>query len=83
MRQFSTEISIKVLGYLIGEGENDDRPLVRIEENVVEYLFPQELAPYPGTQNIFGESSWEKSYFIFLVPEQPFDVKNTIYVWLY
>jgi hypothetical protein len=41
-RMFTSDISIRVLGYLIGEGENDDRPIVRIEENIVEITFPQE-----------------------------------------
>jgi hypothetical protein len=41
-RMFTSEINIKVLGYLIGEGENDDRPIVRVEENIVEITFPQE-----------------------------------------
>ena len=47
-RQFMTEINIKVLGYLIGEGENDDRELVKIEESVVEVTFPRESVPLPG-----------------------------------
>jgi len=42
IREFNTEISLRVLGYLIGEGPNDDRPLVRVDENVVEYVFPKE-----------------------------------------
>jgi hypothetical protein len=42
MRMFTSEISIRVLGYLIGEGENDDRPIVRVEENVVEITYPKE-----------------------------------------
>jgi len=42
LRIFTSEITIKVLGYLIGEGENDDRPLVRVEENFVKITFPQE-----------------------------------------
>ena len=54
-RMFETEITIKVLGYLIGEGRNDDRSIVRIDENVVEISYPQEVAPTPGTQNFFGE----------------------------
>ena len=41
-RMFTSEITVKVLGYLIGEGENDDRPIVRVEENIVEVTFPQE-----------------------------------------
>jgi len=42
MRMFTSEITIRVLGYLIGEGENDDRPIVKVEENIVEITFPQE-----------------------------------------
>ena len=41
-RRFTTEITIRVLGYLIGDGEDQDRPIVRIDENVVELRQPQE-----------------------------------------
>mgnify|MGYP003119731168 CR=1 FL=1 len=54
-RLFSSEISIKVLGYLIGEGESDDRPIVRIDENVVEIMFPQERTAPQEIPNLFGE----------------------------
>ena len=52
---FSTEITIKVLGYLMGEGINDDRPIVRVDENTVEVTFPQERTAPIGIPNIFGE----------------------------
>ena len=55
VRMFSSEITIKVLGYLIGEGENDDRPIVRLDENVVEISFPQENDAPTNVPNIFGE----------------------------
>jgi len=55
-RMFSTEVTINVLGYLIGEGENDDRPIVRVEENTVELTFPQERIAAPGSPNIFGDT---------------------------
>tara|TARA_B100000287_G_scaffold428007_1_gene478672 strand:- start:505 stop:1377 length:873 start_codon:yes stop_codon:yes gene_type:complete len=54
-RMFSTEISIRVLGYLIGEGDSDDRPIVRIEENAVEYLFPSESEQPTGNPTLFNE----------------------------
>ena len=54
-RMFTTEINIKVLGYLIGEGANDDRPIVRIDENTVEVTFPQERVAPQGVPNIFGD----------------------------
>ena len=41
-RKYITEITIRVLGYLIGDGEDHDRPIVRIDENVVELRQPQE-----------------------------------------
>lgn len=41
-RMFMTDITIRVLGYLIGEGENDDRPIVRVDENIVEITYPME-----------------------------------------
>ena len=54
-RMFSSEITIKVLGYLIGEGKNDDRPIVRVDENTVEISFPQERVAPIGVPNIFGD----------------------------
>jgi len=53
-RVFNTEIGIRVLGYLIGEGESDDRPIVRVDENTVEVTYPQETVAPPGLPNIFG-----------------------------
>jgi len=55
MRMFTSEINIRVLGYLMGEGENDDRPIVRIEESIVELMFPRESEPLPGTEDFFGD----------------------------
>ena len=55
IRMFSSDINIKVLGYLIGEGENDDRRIVRIDENVVEVTFPRESVPLPGEPGFFIE----------------------------
>jgi len=53
MRMFETDINIRVLGYLMGEGENDDRPIVRVDENVVELTYPRESEPLPGTEDFF------------------------------
>tara|TARA_Y100001938_G_scaffold151091_1_gene245890 strand:- start:18373 stop:19248 length:876 start_codon:yes stop_codon:yes gene_type:complete len=48
LRLFETTITLRILGYLIGEGENDDRPIVRLDESVVEVTFPRESAVIPG-----------------------------------
>ena len=53
LRMYTTEIGIRVLGYIIGEGENDDRPIVRVDENTVEVTFPRELDPVLGNDGFF------------------------------
>jgi hypothetical protein len=55
IRMFSSEINIKVLGYLIGEGDSDDRRIVRIDENIVEVTFPREVEPLPGEITFVGD----------------------------
>ena len=55
LRMYETTITITVLGYLIGEGENDDRELVKFEENFVEVTFPRERVPLPGQTSFFDD----------------------------
>ena len=60
-RMFTSDITINVLGYLIGAGINDDQPLVRIDENTVEYQFPQESTVPAGNFNLWGkDGTWDK-----------------------
>jgi len=54
-RLYSTEISVNVLGYLVGDGENPDTPIARIDENVVEYQFPSESIVPPGNLNLWED----------------------------
>tara|TARA_R100001443_G_C3351816_1_gene177027 strand:+ start:1014 stop:1853 length:840 start_codon:yes stop_codon:yes gene_type:complete len=41
-RMFETNVSIKVLGFLIGEGKNNERPKVTIRENIVKIRLSRE-----------------------------------------
>ena len=41
-RYYLNTVDIKVLGYLIGEGKNDERPRVTVRENAVEVRIPRE-----------------------------------------
>lgn len=52
-RQFTSEVNIKVLGYLIGEGNSDDRPIVTKTESIVEIAFPRETIVPAGNDNFF------------------------------
>ena len=47
-RMYETSIKIKVLGYLIGEGPNREKPKLTLRENAVEVRIPRE-------QVIFGD----------------------------
>jgi hypothetical protein len=47
-RMFETQVNIKVLGYLVGEGANADQPKFSVRENAVEVAIPRERV-------IFGE----------------------------
>ena len=52
-RQFTSEVNIKVLGYLIGEGNSDDRPIVTKQESVVEITYPRETVVPAGNDDFF------------------------------
>ena len=41
-RKYETKIDINVLGYLMGEDTNDNRPKYSVYESVAEYRFPRE-----------------------------------------
>ena len=41
-RRYETKIDVKVLGYLMGEGDNQDQPKIAIRENTVEFRIPRE-----------------------------------------
>jgi hypothetical protein len=41
-RRFETKITIKVIGYVVGEGVNRDKPAYAVRENIVEVKIPRE-----------------------------------------
>ena len=52
-RKFETSVTLKILGYLLGAGNNEKRPKVAIRENAVEVRIPRERV-------IFGDmKDWE------------------------
>ena len=42
LRTFVTDINFRVLGYLMGEGPNDEKPKISLVENAVEVKIPRE-----------------------------------------
>lgn len=56
-RIYQTSIEIKVLGYLIGGGNNQEKPRIVERENAVEYKFPRErvvVGDIPTHKNNWG-----------------------------
>jgi hypothetical protein len=41
-RKFETKINVEVLGYILGEGDNDNQPFLSIRENAVDLRQPRE-----------------------------------------
>ena len=41
-RKYETKVDIKTLGYVIGEGKNQEQPKIVVRENAVEIKFPRE-----------------------------------------
>jgi len=41
-KRYETDVTFKVLGYLIGDGKNQEKPFYAIRENVVEVKIPRE-----------------------------------------
>ena len=41
-RKFESKVSLKVIGYLIGEGKNGEKPFFSVRENAVEIKLPKE-----------------------------------------
>lgn len=54
-RRFETKVDLKVLGYLIGEGNNQDTPKFSIRENAVEVKIPREHVVYDDPLSVSGD----------------------------
>jgi len=55
LRNFETIVTIEVLGYLIGDGPNAERPKVVIRENAVEVKIPRERVILGDINEYLGE----------------------------
>lgn len=81
-RKFETKISIKVVGYLVGEGDNTDKAAFALRENAVEVKIPRErislaeipeheLGKYYGLSGLPLEEARQKSPFTFFFSNVP------------
>ena len=81
-RKFETKISIKVVGYLVGEGNNADKTSFALRENAVEVKIPRErislaeipeheFGKYYGLSGLPLEKAKQKSPFTFFFSNVP------------
>jgi hypothetical protein len=54
-RRFETKVDLKVLGYLIGEGNNQNTPKYSIRENAVEVKIPRERVVWSDPLSVSGD----------------------------
>jgi len=59
-RNYETMINIKVLGYLFGDGENQEKPTMVKRENAVEVKIPAERVIFGDVQDFLDNSGFYK-----------------------
>jgi hypothetical protein len=57
-RKYQSRVVIKVLGYLIGEGNNQESPKIVIRENAVEVKFPRERVIFGDIPEGIGDEGF-------------------------
>jgi hypothetical protein len=62
-RSYETEIQLKILGYLMGEGVNDRKPKVSIEESIVDVKIPREKVIVGDINTFLGKNDKGKGFY--------------------
>jgi hypothetical protein len=62
-RSYETNIDLKILGYLMGEGVNDEKPKISIVENVVDVKIPRERVLVGDINTFLGENDEGKGFY--------------------
>jgi hypothetical protein len=59
-RNYETLVSFKVLGYLFGDGDNQEKPNIVKRENAVEVKIPRERVIFGDVQDFLDNSGFYK-----------------------
>jgi len=62
-RSYETEIQLRILGYLMGEGPNDERPKISVVENVVDVKIPRERVILGDINTFLNEDKEGKGFY--------------------
>ena len=57
-RNYESVIGFKVLGYLIGDGDNEEQPTIVYRENAVEVKIPREKVIFGDIQDFIDNSGF-------------------------
>jgi hypothetical protein len=62
-KSYETNIDLKILGYLMGEGPNDKKPKVSVVENIVEVKIPRERVLVGDINTFLKENDEGKGFY--------------------
>ena len=62
-RSYETEIQLKILGYLMGEGPNDKKPTISVVENYVDVKIPRERVILGDINTFLDENDEGKGFY--------------------
>jgi hypothetical protein len=62
-RSYETEIQLKILGYLMGEGPNDKKPKVSVEESIIDVKIPREKVIVGDINAFLGKNDKGKGFY--------------------
>ncbi len=62
-RSYETEIQLRILGYLMGEGPNDERPKMSFVENYVDVKIPREKVILEDINTFLGKNEKGKGFY--------------------
>ncbi len=62
-RTYVTDVNLKVLGYLMGEGSNDKKPKITVTQNFVDVKIPRERVIVGDINEFLREDEEGKGFY--------------------
>ena len=62
-RSYETEVQLRILGYLMGQGSNDNKPKVTVVENFVDVKIPRERVILGDINTFLDEDEEGKGFY--------------------
>lgn len=62
-RSYETEVQLRILGYLMGDGSNDEKPKITVVENIVDVKIPRERVILGDINTFLNEDEEGKGFY--------------------